>query len=77
MKNTLLLLLIMGFIGCEHESREEDINCKYQGAIIYSKFDYLNCYTLKYKGEILEYVHYYAIDGWYQVGDTINKPCIK
>jgi len=74
-----LLILSILFISCKQEENREDINCKYQGGIVYDKRDaggYLY-YDIKYKGKIVNYVDVYQIDFNYNVGDTINKPCLN
>jgi hypothetical protein len=76
MKKLFLALII--FTSCVPPDRREEINCKYQGAIIYEVHNIGKvCYDIKYKGEILTFVSGYDIDAGYKVGDTINKPCLK
>lgn len=72
-----LLILSILFISCKQEENREDINCKYQGGIIYDKQDACGSlyYDIKYKGEIVTFVNVYQIDFNYNVGDTISKPC--
>lgn len=71
-----LLLLLILFSACYSRV---DINCKYQGAVVYDRMRpsigaaYL---TIKYQGNIFD-VYVYKIDETYKVGDTINKPCAK
>jgi len=76
----LSALLVAGATSCSEPERRVDINCKYQGAIIYEKHDFTKIdgstlYDIKYKGEILKYVSVYDIDNSYNVGDTVNRPC--
>lgn len=79
MKKIIFVLLLC--TSCYSEKRQ-DINCKYQGAIIYEIVDWKTidgtyAYHIKYKGEIINYVNVYDIDTTYHIGDTINKPCLN
>ncbi len=77
----LLLLAIVALSSCVSDDKRCDINCQYNGAIIYEKYDFRNInktvyYDFKYQGEII-HIQAYEKDFNYYVGDTINKPCIN
>jgi hypothetical protein len=72
-----LLGLALLFTSCS-TIEKEDINCKYNGGVIYQVHKHWNnCYDIKYNGEILHYVYGYEINGEYKAGDTIKSLCIK
>jgi hypothetical protein len=78
MKRIIFILLVL--TSCGKSENREDINCKYQGGIIYQVYPWETvgvCYDILYKGEILTYVNGFEIHKGYNVGDTINKPCLK
>jgi hypothetical protein len=72
----LIIALILG--SCE-SGDASDINCEYQGGIIYEKHPrtkWFGCYyTIKYEGEFIE-VSAFDLDSHYEVGDTINGTCL-
>ena len=75
----ILFVIVIGLFSCE-QNPKVDINCKYQGAIIYEKHDHKKefnayVYDIKYKGKIITYVRVFDIDSHYNVGDRINGPC--
>lgn len=57
------------------------VNCDFQGGVILSKYNpFPNdkvTYDIQFKGEIYCHVTPYDIDAFYNVGDTINKPCLE
>lgn len=65
------------FISCNEGKEPEEINCKYQGAIVIEKVSIPHhyFYTIKYQNEI-KTVICYEIDFIYKVGDTINGKCL-
>jgi len=74
----LIIALILG--SCTIGTKQsKDINCKYQGGIIFEKristYDGTCYYSIKYEGDII-HRYAYEIDSDYEVGDTINKPCL-
>ncbi len=74
------LILLLTLASCSQETKKE-INCLYQGGIIIEKHDFSNIdgsmfYYIKTKSEIIV-TEVYQADKGYNVGDTINKPCLN
>jgi len=74
----LFILLALVLFSCSDERHE--INCEFQGGIIIGVHGNEHAtdpmFDIKYRGEIIYYVRAYQIDAEYNVGDTINRPCI-
>lgn len=74
----LLMLFVLFTYSCNNGEGKTEINCDFQGGIVIEKQEYSEQYyflTIKYKGEIHKVLPY-NIDRHYNVGDTINKPCL-
>lgn len=78
-KSIKYLVVILLLSSCIFPPNQELINCKYQGGIIVERlFDsYPPRYHIMYKGSMRKYVQVYEIDTVYQLGDTINRECIR
>lgn len=76
-----ILFIISTLLSCEGIGRSpEEINCKYQGGLILDKFINLKgeaIYDVKHAGKVYRSVLVYQIDNGYEVGDTINRPCVR
>lgn len=74
----LLVALVLGSCDLGLDSYK-DINCEYQGGVIFDKkrstYDGTCYYSIKYDGDVID-CYAYEIDSDYEVGDTINKPCL-
>lgn len=78
MKTIIIILSALVLTSCFNIG-QQDINCKYQGAVVYENGSGSMClwtYKIKYKGELID-VCVYEKDRHYKCGDTINGPCIK
>lgn len=74
----LYLLLLLSLGSCSEHGTKELINCNYPGGVILEKTDICGTvYHVQYQGKVYEYVHVYDIDSTYNIGDTINKPCLQ
>lgn len=74
MKKTLIILILaLIFTACGDNKHE--ISCEFRGGVILGTYGEYT-YDIKYDNEIIYYVKGYQIDAGYQVGDTIDRPCI-
>ena len=83
MKNIIYIAVALLIFSCSNEEHRKRINCEFKGGVILHKYNFKEakigdeCYSIQYKGEVYPYVSVYDIDSDYEVGDTINKPCLN
>lgn len=86
-KLILLLAVLLTYCKNKNDRHLSEIHCEFNGGVILSISNYAHFvgdptgsehfYTIKYKGEILEFIQPYEIDDHYNTGDTIKGNCIK
>lgn len=76
----LVILIALVLIGCGEANPAQEVNCDYKGGIILDRHDFGEFggvfIKIKFEGEVIDKIQLFDIDKEYQVGDTINKPCI-